>query len=61
MEAFLRIKLEGPEIKQFIKEHSSDAAAYWWEEKEQRKGGNRQPKKYKKRFQVYKQIHRCLS
>ena len=61
MEALLRIKLEGPEIKQFIKEHSSDAAAYWWEAKEQRKGENRQPKKYKKRFQVYKQMHRCLS
>ena len=61
MEALLRIKLEGPEIKQFIKEHSSDAAVYWWEAKKQRKGGNRQPKKYKKRFQVYKQIHRCLS
>ena len=50
MEALLCIKLEGPEIKQFIKEHSSDAAAYQWEAKEQRKGGNRQPKKYKKRF-----------
>ena len=61
MEALLRIKLEGPEIKQFIKEHSSDAAAYQWEAKEQGKGGNRQLKKYKKRFQVYKQIHRCLS
>ena len=61
MEALLRIKLEGPKIKQFIKEHPSDAAAYWWEAKEQRKEGNRQPKKYKKRFQVYKQIHRCLS
>ena len=56
MEALLRIKLEGPEIKQFIKEHSSDAAAYWWEAKEQRKGGTRQPKKYKKRFWVYKQF-----
>ena len=52
MEALLRIKLEGPEIKQFIKEHSSDAAAYWWKAKKQRKGGNRQPKKYKKHFWV---------
>ena len=57
METLLCIKLEGPAIKQFIKEHSSDAAAYQCEAKEQRKGGNRQPKKYKKRFQVYKQIH----
>ena len=57
MEALLCIKLEGPEIKQFIKEHSSDAAAYQWEAKEQRKGWNRQPEKYEKRFQVYKQIH----
>ena len=57
MEASLHVKLEGLEIKQFIKEHSSDAAAYQWEAKEQRKGGSRQPKKYKKRFQVYKQIH----
>ena len=56
MEALLCIKLEGREIKQFIKEHSNDAAAYQWEAKEQRKGGNRQLKKYK-RFQVYKQIH----
>ena len=61
MEALFPIKLEGPEIKQFITEHSNDAAAYQQEAKEQRKGGNRQPKKYKKRFQVYKQIHRCLS
>ena len=45
MEAFLRIKLEGQEIKQFIKEHPSDAAVYWWEANKQRKGGNRQPKK----------------
>ena len=37
MEALLCIKLEGPEIKQFIKEHSSDEAAYQWEAKEQRK------------------------
>ena len=57
MEALLRIKLEGPEIEQFIKEHSSDAAAYWWEAKEQRKVGKRQQKKYKKHFQVCKQIH----
>ena len=47
MEALLRIKLEGPKIKWFIEEHSSDAAAYQWEAKEQRKGGNRQPKKHK--------------
>ena len=60
MEALLCIKLEGVEIKQFIKENSNDAAAYQWEAKEQRKGGNRQLKKYK-HFQVYKQIHRCLS
>ena len=40
MEVFLRINLEDPEIKQFIKEHSSDATAYWCEAKEQRKGGN---------------------
>ena len=50
MEAFLRIKLEGPEIKQFIKLHSGDAAACWWEAKEQRKGGNRQPKKKRNVF-----------
>ena len=61
MEALLCIKLEGLETKQFIKEHSNDAAAYQWEAKEQRKGGNRQPEKYKKHFQVYKQIHQCLS
>ena len=45
MEALLCIKIEGPEIKQFIKEHCSDAAAYQWEAEEQSKGGNRQPKK----------------
>ena len=56
MEALFPIKLEGPEIKQFIKEHSNDAAAYQQEAKEQRKGGNRQPKKYKKGFYVYKQF-----
>ena len=57
MEALLCIKLEGPEIKQFVKEHSSDAAVYQWEAKEQRKGWNRQPEKYEKHFQVYTQIH----
>ena len=60
MEALLCIKLEGREIKQFIKEHSNDAAAYQWEAKEQRKGGNRQPKKYKKHFQVYKFVDAFL-
>ena len=56
MEALLRIKLEGPEIKQFIKEHSSDAAAYCWEAKDKEKGGIGNRKKHKKRFQVYKFI-----
>ena len=45
MEALLHIKLESPEMEQFIKEHSSDVVAYWWEAKGQRKGGNIQQKK----------------
>ena len=55
MESLLRIKLEAPEIKQFIKEHSSNAAAYQWETKEQRKGENRQPKKY------IRKVFRCTN
>ena len=40
IEALLHIKVEGPEIEEFIKEHSSDPAVFWWDAKEHRKGGN---------------------
>ena len=36
----LHIKVEGPKIEEFIKEHSSDAVVFWWDAKERRKGGN---------------------
>ena len=39
MEALLCIKLEGPEIKQFIKEHSSDAAASVGKQRNKEKEG----------------------
>ena len=35
IEALLHIKVEGPKIKQFMKEHSSDAAAFQCDVKEQ--------------------------
>ena len=55
--ALLRIKVERPEIEQFIKEHSSDAAAFWWDAKEQRKGGNvKRKEKYQERSRKIKQI-----
>ena len=40
--ALLCMKVECPEIEQFIKEHSSDAAAFWCDAKEQRKAGTRE-------------------
>ena len=36
-EALLRIKVERPEIEQFIKKHSSDAAEFWQGAKEQKR------------------------
>ena len=47
IEALLSIKLEHPEIEEFIKEHSSDARMFWWNAKEQIKGGNGQPQDLK--------------
>ena len=35
IKALLRIKVEGPEIEQFIKEHSSDVASFWWDAKKE--------------------------
>ena len=32
--AVLRIKVEGPKIEGFFKEHSSDAAVLWWDAEE---------------------------
>ena len=34
VEALLCVKVEGPKIKEFIEEHSSDAAVFWWDAKE---------------------------
>ena len=45
IEALLRIKVEGPEIEEFIKEHSSDAAVFWLDAEERRKRGNGTRKK----------------
>ena len=35
IKTLLRIKVEGPEIEQFIKEHSSDVASFWWDAKKE--------------------------
>ena len=47
IEALLRIKVEGPKIEEFIKEHSSDAVVFWWDAKERSKGANGKKKKKK--------------
>ena len=44
----LHIKEEGPEIEEFIKNHSSKAVVFRWDAMEQRKRGNRERKKYMK-------------
>ena len=49
IEALLRIKVEGPKIEEFIKEHSSDAVVFWWDAKERSKGANGKKKKKKKK------------
>ena len=36
-EALLPIKVEGPEIEEFIKEYSSDEVVFWWDANERRK------------------------
>ena len=33
IEALFSIKVEGPIIETFIKEHSSDAVVFWWDAK----------------------------
>ena len=48
IEALLCIKVEGPEIEEFIKGYSSEELVFWWDVKEKRKGGNGKWKKYKK-------------
>ena len=55
IEALLHTKVEGPEIEEFIKEHSSDAVVFWWDAKERRKGGNGKRKKCKERSRKIKQ------
>ena len=47
IEALLRIKVEGPKIEEFIKEHSSDAVVFWWDAKERSKGANGKKKNKK--------------
>ena len=49
IEALLHTKVEGPEIEEFIKEHSSDAVVFWWDAKERRKEGNGKWEKCKER------------
>ena len=61
IKALLRIKVEGPEIEQFIKEHSSDVASFWWDaKKEIRREGEMekiQEMLQKALAQVQKEIH----
>ena len=56
IEALLHIKVEGLEIEEFIKEHSSDTVVFWWDAKERKKGGNGKRKKCKERFRKTKQL-----
>ena len=56
IEELLHIKVEGPEIEEFIKEHSSDAVVFWWDAKERKKGGNGKRKKCKECSRKTKQL-----
>ena len=52
IEALLRIKVEGPKIEEFIKEHSSDAVVFWWDAKERSKGANGKQTNKKKNVRI---------
>ena len=56
VEALLHIKVEGPEIEEFIKEYSSGAVVFWWDAKKCRKRRNGKRKKYNQRSRKTKQL-----
>ena len=56
IEALLHIKVEGLEIEDFIKEHSSYVEVFWWDGKGEKKEGNVNQKTCKKRSRKIKRL-----